>query len=402
MSTTANAGTFTPNKTEPIHRWYQYMEGYSSQLVERELDGLAGKDIHTIYDPFGGAGTTLLSSSMRGLTPYYSETNPFMSFVVRTKINCVMDLCRSPESFRLLNAFLSAFLSGENDPGSAVSVPDTWDGFEKYYPVKAFRQVLDIKARIAHVEDPAVRDILMLALSSILVPASKMIRRGDLRYARPSEKKCCQPVLGLFSEKLKEIITDIQESGPSVLCPVHPLAEDCRCIQEENLIDCVITSPPYLNGTNYIRNTKLELKLNDFVNRETDLPDFHSRGIVAGINNVSKRNHHDTILPQVQDYIDKLQQCSYDKRIPLMAANYFYDMNQVFSRLRQIMKTNSWFIMDIGDSQFAGVHIPTHQILAALCETHDFTLCSEDLLRTRHSKNGMKLSQRLLRFRLEK
>ena len=27
----------------------------------------------------------------------------------------------------------------------------------------------------------------------------------------------------------------------------------------ENKVDVIVTSPPYLNGTNYIRNTKLEL-----------------------------------------------------------------------------------------------------------------------------------------------
>lgn len=30
-------GTFSLNKSEPIHRWYPYVEGYSSCLIAEEL-----------------------------------------------------------------------------------------------------------------------------------------------------------------------------------------------------------------------------------------------------------------------------------------------------------------------------------------------------------------------------
>ena len=66
------------------------------------------------------------------------------------------------------------------------------------------------------------------------------------------------------------------------------------------------------------------------------------------------------------------------------------------------MRDGAPFIMDIGDSQFAGVHIPTHEILSRICEKHGFTLCQQEILRKRRSKNGMTLSQRLLKFRLHK
>ena len=47
-------GTFSLNKNEPIHRWYSYIEGYSSCLIAEELKMLLGlkPDIKTIYDPF--------------------------------------------------------------------------------------------------------------------------------------------------------------------------------------------------------------------------------------------------------------------------------------------------------------------------------------------------------------
>ena len=73
-------GTFLLNKTEPIHRWYSYVEGYSSCLVTEELKKLLtlNPKIKTIYDPFCGTGTTALVASTHGIKSFYSESNPFM------------------------------------------------------------------------------------------------------------------------------------------------------------------------------------------------------------------------------------------------------------------------------------------------------------------------------------
>lgn len=230
-----------------------------------------------------------------------------------------------------------------------------------------------------------------------------MIRQGDLRFAKETEKdEADKDVVSNFIAKLKMAIEDIDSDTCPTLAETIRLADDARKIDVENQIDCVITSPPYLNGTNYIRNTKLELKLSGHVKSEKDLPVFHSKGIIAGINNVSKRNIEFDTPAVALPYIQKLEPVAYDKRIPIMVAGYFHDMNSVIERLSHAMKDQGYFIMDIGDSQFAGVHIPTHEILTKLCEAHGFELYDEDILRERHSKNGMVLSQRLLKFRLHK
>ena len=44
----AASGTFTLNKKEPIHRWYSYIEGYSSCLIEDIFDELKNENIKTV------------------------------------------------------------------------------------------------------------------------------------------------------------------------------------------------------------------------------------------------------------------------------------------------------------------------------------------------------------------
>lgn len=398
--TKKKAGTFQLNKTEAIHGWYSYVEGYSSCLVTNELDMLKNEQIHTIYDPFGGTGTTPLVAVQRGFQAFYSESNPFMLGVIDAKINSVKRLIESGIGATKLREFRDQI---EKEHIPTLSNAPSWDGFEKFYDPVVLTDIQFIKSKIATVDNDDSRALLMLALSSIIVNCSKMIRRGDLRYATAKEKDPSDiDVLAQFLAKLNTIIEDIEENGQSVKCFAKMLSSDARDITIENQIDCVITSPPYLNGTNYIRNTKLELKLNDHVVSENDLPAFHSKGIIAGINNVSKHNGDIPVLPVVQPYIDQLIPVVYDRRIVTMVAGYFSDMDTVISKLAHAMRDGGIFVMDIGDSQFAGVHIPTHDILSEICADHGFEKYDESILRERRSKNGMILSQRVLRFKLKK
>lgn len=389
-------GTFSLNKSEPIHRWYPYVEGYSSCLIAEELKKLLvlKPNIETIYDPFCGTGTTSLVASTYGIESFYSESNPFMQTVIETKVNVVRMLDVNIAIPKLLEyrALIRTI---------KIESFSSWNGFEKFFGESQLNELLTIKKLISQEDDVLVKCILTLALSAIVVKVSKMTRRGDLRYATEKEYRE-ESVLDCFIDKLDEMICDIQYHKAMVKCGTTKVSDDARKNDYVNAFDCVITSPPYLNGTNYIRNTKLELKLNDFILSEKDLPRFHSKGIVAGINNVSKRTTIDTVLPVVEPYLEQLQPVSYDARISKMVAGYFRDMDMVIQKLSTSIKPGGLFTMDIGDSQFAGVHIPTHQILSNICTQYGFYLYDEEILRERRSKNGMILTQRLLRYRLEK
>lgn len=392
-------GTFSPNRNLPFHSWYSYLEGYSSKLVESELDNICIEhNIECVYDPFGGTGTTPLVAAQRGLKSYYSETNPFMQKVINVKINVIKNISTNESSIEQLRTFLADL---EKKPASFPNA-ETWGGFEKFYSEDVLARLLYLKDCIQKVGNKDVTDLLMVLLSSLAVQCSLMKRQGDLRKARPNEKNPSDfDILGNFITKLKKAIAEIESYGDSIIQGSSLASEDSRDLKIDSEIDCVITSPPYLNGTNYIRNTKLELKLNDFVDKEKELATLHSRGIIAGINNVSSRKSYE-VLPEVEPYYEELLEKQYDERISKLVAGYFYDMDAVIKKLSVAMKDEGFLIIDIGDSQFCNVHIPTHDILSKLCENHGFRKYSEVVLRERVSRNGMKLTQRLLRFRLYK
>src|SRR6185295_10318678 len=93
-------------------------------------------------------------------------------------------------------------------------------------------------------------------------------------------------------------------------------------------VDAVITSPPYLNGTNYFRNTKIELWFLRSLRTSADLSALRAAAITAGINDVSRGKPTSTDV-EVERLVETLGQHAYDARIPKMVGSYFHDMETV-------------------------------------------------------------------------
>jgi len=86
----------------------------------------------------------------------------------------------------------------------------------------------------------------------------------------------------------------------------------------------------------------------------------------------------------------------YDKRIPKMINDYFNDMFIVLNNIQSYLNDKGYVFIDIGDSIYGGIHIPTDLILIKLAESIDFKIIDNIKLRTRRSNNGQLLKQTLI------
>ncbi len=215
--------TFRGGVHEPLHAWYPYLEGYSPQFVEDVLKEFM-PDARRILDPFSGTGTTPLTAAKLGRQVFYCELNPLLQALTEAK-------------------------------RMALTLEDG---------------------------KPEARFVEIAALSS-LVPASRLIRRGDLRFKTP--KELAKPTAGFdatWCDYLRRIARDLQRADRLPLQPVL-VCEDARKLANipHLSVDSVITSPPYLNGTNYFRNTKVELWFLRALHDESDLSAFRAKTVTA-------------------------------------------------------------------------------------------------------------------------
>jgi hypothetical protein len=395
-------GTFAPNHHASIHRWYPYIEGFSRQFVD-ELLREFGRPGCRVHDPFAGTGTTVAVAAMSGMQGQYCEINPMMRLVIECKTNGLRALAgRAGE----LRGYLDAIMEHARKHLPAVAqaratLQAAFNG-RPYFAGRRLREVLALKQAIATVpvRDTYLSTFARLILAAIAVACSELKRAADLRYRLPTEiLPRTFSAIDAFAEKAAQVRADIDpayEHLPPVLC-LGRSALLPHGVRES--VDLVLTSPPYLNGTNYFRNTKIELWLTGFMAGEDELGSFRDTAMTAGINDVSRRGRPPARLPEVEAHCSRLDAVAYDPRIPELVRRYFSDSMTWLQNVRDLLKPGGRALVDTGDSRFAGVHIPTDEILLALAGRCGLAVEETRLIRGRKSKDGTPLKQVLLIMR---
>ena len=132
-----------------------------------------------------------------------------------------------------------------------------------FFPPAALDACLKLRSWLDTIgcEDPEAASVATVAAVAALVPCSNMIRRGDLRFRKGAEREgIVGDLTGEARDRLRAIARDITNLQSVDHAPVLIAGDAKRLSHIPGLeVDATVTSPPYLNGTNYYRNTKIEL-----------------------------------------------------------------------------------------------------------------------------------------------
>lgn len=385
-------GVFGPNKAAPIHRWVSFTEGFSAQLVARELESCDREAF--VFDPFGGTGTTPLVAAQLGHAAAWSEVNPYLREAATTKVAaaCASRSARVAAATALREALLTG--PGEVEQSNPLLRADAE---REFFPRGSAAALVQWLARFESLNDELARSIGRLAVASVAIAVSNMKRAVDLRRRTTAElQRVNLNVDGTMRERVLDMVEDLARM-PHAAGSASLVSNDARTLPEKlPKIDLAVTSPPYLNGTNYCRNTKLELLLLRHMESESELADLRAASVTAGINNVSRRMRPPEDLPEVRAVAAALDERGYDRRIATMVRGYFSDMKLVLSALHERMASGGRLVLDIGDSRFAGVYVDTPTLLMQVAETVGWTFARELVIRGRVAKDGNPLCQKLL------
>lgn len=401
--------TYVGGRGEFLHDWFYYLESYSENFIYKTLNEF-NVDPGLVYDPFAGIGTTPVSLAKRGLSSAYSEINPAMSFVTNSKLN-YLKLSSSDKKGIIndLNNFLSELR--KSSFGKDLELDHNYSEVFKdsiYFTEGNYEQILRISYGIKNYrfKHNFSKNLTLVIASSILVQTSLLKRAGDLRFKTKKDLLKGVPEFNqIFIDKALRFVTYLNEEVENQVkknkFTSKLIIENAKMLHTINTdkFSGVITSPPYLNGTSYFRNTKLELWFLEYIKHTSQMQNYRKLAVTGGINNVQHFDDGELkILPEVKKVYNQLLKNNYDSRIPTMIASYFNDMDLVVKGIKLNIKKDGKVCIDIGDSIFNGIHVKTDKILEKTLLNNGFKKVKNIKLRDRRSKNGSPLSQRLLVF----
>jgi len=397
--------TFRDSSRAPLHSWFPYLEGYSPRFVEGVRQEFLPK-ARRILEPFAGSGTTPIVLGQAGVECAYAEANPAMAFVIQTKID-ILSLNKT-QRMRLSDKLTR--LSGTVGDMARLATPDaslleaysSSFGSSQFFEQTNLDSILQLRTINDEIssDEPTLGNCLELAIMASLIPSSRLKRAGDLRFKTAKELLSPSPcVLGTVRLRLLEQAKDIA-NATEMTAPARLACATASCLDDTagEGWNGVITSPPYLNGTNYIRNARLELWYRRELKSKLDLRRLRDGVITSGINDVDAQTDWRPVSRGIERVVAELEQHAYDQRICKMVGGYFRDMQTAMRSLTAALNKGGRICIDIGDSIYAGIHVATDDLLVEVADGIGLKTIERVHLRKRISKGGQPVRQQLLVF----
>lgn len=389
---------FSPNINEEIHRWAPYVQGFSASFVQSIFDEYS-TTYHNpvILDPFSGCGTVQVQAKLNGYESFGTELNPLLHFISRAKLNCW-----NVRPAKLINTYKNLKESGE-------AVPPPFLKSTKHFEKNVLRRLLKIKASIDTLngksqEGIEIKDLLRLAFSSILIDCSNLKRSPCLGYARNKIVTASTPRV-LMDQKVQMIANDLGIIQRDYKEFIQVFSQVTLANAMEYLhtrkYDLVITSPPYMNGMDYVINYKIEMGWLGFALNQSDLKRLKDDMVVC--DNVSKGLIRKFRPIYTNDWIEEIKNAigtnigrrgSYRRLdMPYIVQKYFDDMYGVMKHVIWAIKPGGRFILVVGDSLIADVYVPTDLLIARIGQ--DLGMKIEKVEKARNRRSGQIRSYQL-------
>lgn len=239
------------------HNIHPYPAKYIPQIPNRVIQMLSQPG-ETVWDPFGGSGTTALEAILLGRQVISSDLNPIANIIGQAKTTSLTtaeeeELKSIAEELYILGADRASFLRAYDLHAGEIRglVPDI-PNISKWFHETVIQELALIKWSILNKLSLKAKTVALACFSKIIIKAS--FQDGETRYvSKPREVKA-GAILLMYSADLKATINKVKQLS-SILKFREAKFITANVVTDEivdnNTIDLIVTSPPYPNATDY-------------------------------------------------------------------------------------------------------------------------------------------------------
>lgn len=334
-----------------------------------------------VFDPFLGAGTSLCAAAKHGRKFCGFDTSPLARLFssARRKALFVTEEDVERQTQAVLDRFNFYIKSCE-------LFPLPYEGADKDYDdVKNIRNLHALKQAVHE----SGNDIHRAAFLQTALLMSNKRRRPGLSYSKRTART--ENTTALFVQICLSYLEIQPETPPDMNEEeIQILDRDARESICENA-DFIITSPPYANGIDYVRNYRIEYGWGSpWIEKPLKERMFPDDALSV---------RYET--PALNEKIDRLRKSiaarttKFHRNYPAMITAYFFSLAQAVEKMYASLKPGRQAVILTGDSNIYGVHIPTDMLTIEIAREAGFELQALEIFRTRKPArtNGIKLRE---------
>ena len=405
------------------HNLYSYPAKFIPHVPYYVVSKFMKKDNGVVLDPFAGSSSTAIEALHLGHNSICIDINPLTNFLTETKtqritFNLAQQTPMKLDGFlganddksintKSKNIHLKKFI--EEIRKNDESFHPKWKNIDHWYPVEFKHILAKIWGYIYSIEDKYPRDFMNLVKLTALyvsrylsygardVPKLFRSKRRIKQVEELRKKVKANPnipydtfrrILLKYLSQMKqlakilenknitpkyeyEITSNNFQSNTSNIRKIVCLGDtdvlSYNFPVDEEFIDLIITSPPYIYAQEYIRSTKLDLYWMNLVDdvrvRELTKKELGTKKntdielVKTKLGNISSFNSTAEIL-------ENRERKKYGKlgKYTKQAYNFFYDMYLSIEKLNSYIKQTGTFGLFIGNPTVLGYQVPCNKI----------------------------------------
>ena len=343
--------------------WYEYYAGYSHSFTKSVLDSANISSSSIVLDPWNGAGTTTLISSLEGYKSIGVDLNPVMNVIAKAKQAPRKDIEYAiSDSFTLTARYQVKQIEG--DPllswmtKSSVASIRKVEKFilkgKKYSSAINKAKALSYMQCIQYV---ALFNAVRYFLAEFIPTNPTWIKKANddaqkIDFSWVDFKKKFQFNVSKLSDKPDVLPSDKHHISASLL-----ISSSSKLPLDNNSVDLVLSSPPYCTRIDYAVATLPELSILS-AGGEKEI-DSIRRSLMGSTTvpknvpeNISLGSACDSFLNSVKQHPSKASGTYYYKNF----FQYFYELLQSVKEVVRVLKPKGKCYLVVQDSYYKDIH----------------------------------------------
>jgi DNA modification methylase len=366
--------TNTTTYQHPIHRWFNFIAGFSPEFVAQCCDQAGVRAGDTLLDPFAGCATAPLAAYQRGMRAVGYEPHPFFYRIGRAKLpprNALEDL-------ENIESILAQGL-GQPQPLSLL-YPGPVRFLRKLFPGDSLETLLGAREALRSA-GLMENDLAFLILSRVLDKSSHS--QTDGIYKAPTSRKRATSPREALAETVAMIRADLLAMNQPALDRLVQLfqssSQEMGAVQQES-VALIVTSPPYLNNFDFAEMTRMYLYFWGLASSWGQITDKVRRRLI--VNTTTALNGHKSCQDKYRASICVPLHAELDilvrqlrkqrltragkKEYDFLVYPYFSQMTEVLRECFRCLRPGAPIHLMVADAALYGVHISTPQFLCEI------------------------------------